>query len=123
MTLRLLAFLLIAEGVYTLFWLVQLLPSLGWRYALSVALIAARGVVGAMQLSTGWGLSSRRLSALSIAPWVLAASAALLTIELGGQLTPTNLDPTFRWPVVGAYWIYCAIAIWLLRRALLSLED
>jgi hypothetical protein len=115
MTLRLPGFLLIAEGVYTLFWLVQLLPSLGWRNGASVALIAARAIAGAIQLSTGWGLSSRRPSALSIAPWIFASSAALLTIELGGQLTPTNLDPTFRWPVVVAYWIYAGLTIGILR--------
>jgi hypothetical protein len=119
---RVIAFLLIAEGVYALFWLVQLLPSLGWRDRSSVALMLARGAVGAMQLSTGSGLASGRRSAASLARWALVLSAGLLTIELGWRMTPTNLDPTYRWPVVAAYWIYVGVAIWLLRRALLALE-
>src|SRR6476646_6093150 len=102
--LRVVALLLIAEGVWTLMWLTQLLSSLGWRDKSSVALILARGVVGAMQLTTGWALASRRPSALALARWVLLVSAGLLTIEIGWRLTPTDLDPTYRWPLVLAYW-------------------
>lgn len=117
---RIVGLLLTAEGVWTLFWFVQVLSSLGWRDRSSVALILARAVVAAMQLSTGWGLSSKRQSAPSIARWVLLLSACLLTIEMGWQMTPTNLDPTYRWPVVLGYWLYAGVAIWFLRKALLS---
>jgi len=113
---RILSLLLIAEGVWTLVWLTQLLSSLGWRDKSSVAVILMRGIVGAMQLSTGWGLASRRPSAVSLARWVLLCSAGLLTIEIGGRLTPTDLDPTYRWPVVIAYWLYASAVVWLLRR-------
>jgi hypothetical protein len=119
---RILGLLLIAEGVWTLVWLTQLLSSLGWRDKSSVAVILARGVVGAVQLTTGWGLASRRPPALALARWVLAASAVLLTIEVGWRLTPTDLDPTYRWPFVVAYWIYALVAILFVRRALLSLQ-
>ena len=119
---RILGLLLTAEGAWTLVWLTQLLSSLGWRDRLSVALILTRGVVGAMQLTTGWGLASRRPSALALARWVLAASAVLLTIETYSRLTPTDLDPTYRWPLVVAYWVYALVAILFVRRALLSLQ-
>ena len=119
---RILGLLLTAEGVWTLVWLTQLLSSLGWRDKFSVALILARGVVGAMQLTTGWGLGSRRPSALALARWVVLVSAVLLTIEIGWRLTPTDIDPTYRWPMVVAYWVYALVAILFVRRALLSLE-
>src|SRR5262245_15033446 len=121
-SMRILALLLIAEGVWTLVWLTQLLSSLGWRDKSSVALILVRGIVGAMQLSTGWGLANRRPSALSLARWVLFFSAGLLTVEVGWRMTPTDLDPTYRWPVVIAYWLYAGAAVWFLRRVLLSFE-
>src|SRR5262245_5912461 len=113
---RILALLLIAEGVWTLVWLTQLLSSLGWRDKSSVAAILARGIIGAMQLSTGWGLASRRPSAVSLARYVLLLSAVLLTIEIGWRLTPTDLDPTYRWLVVLVYWVYASAAIWYLGR-------
>jgi hypothetical protein len=113
---RVLALLLIAEGVWTLVWLTQLLSSLGWRDKSSVALILVRGVVGALELAIGSGVSSRRASAMSLARWVLPFSAVLLTIELGANMTPTSLDPTYRWPVVIAYWLYVTAVVWFLRR-------
>jgi hypothetical protein len=112
---RLLSFLLIAEGVTTLAWLVQLMPSLGWRDRSSVAIVLARGVVGAMQLTSGWWLATGRQSAPAMARAALLVSAALITVELGARMSPTNLDPTFRWPIVGAYWIYAIAAVWWLR--------
>jgi hypothetical protein len=119
---RVVALLLIAEGVWTLMWLTQLLSSLGWRDKSSVALILARGVVGAMQLTTGWGLASRRPPALALARWVLLVSAVLFTVEICWRLTPTDLDPTYRWPLVVAYWVYALVAFLFVRRALLSLQ-
>jgi len=113
---RVVALLLIAEGVWTLMWLTQLLSSLGWRDKSSVALILARGVVGAMQLTTGWGLAGMRPSALPLARWVVLVSAVLSTLEIGWRLTPTDLDPTYRWPLVLAYWVYALGAVWVLRR-------
>src|SRR6476660_2671179 len=104
--LRVVALLLIAEGVWTLMWLTQLLSSLGWRDKSSVALILAR----------------RRSSALPLARWVLLVSAVLFTLEIGWRLTPTDLDPTYRWPLVLAYWVYAVVAFLFVRRALLSLQ-
>jgi hypothetical protein len=36
----------------------------------------------------------------------LLASACLVVVEVGLRLAPTNLDPTFKWWVVSAYWAY-----------------
>ena len=113
---RILALLLIAEGVWTLVWFTQLMSSLGWRDRSSVVAILARVAVGAMQLTTGWGLANRRPSAASFARWVLLLSAVLLTIELGAHVTPSDLDPTWRWPVVVGYWLYVLAAQYFLAR-------
>jgi hypothetical protein len=112
---RLLSFLLIAEGVTTLFWLVQLLSSLMWRDRASIAIVLARGVVGAMQLTSGWWLAMQRLAAPALARVSLLLSAGLITLEIGARLSPSDLDPTFRWPLVGAYWVYALVAAWWLR--------
>ena len=117
---RLLGFLLVAEGVTTLFWFVRLLPTLGWRDRSSVALILVRGLVGALQLSSGWGLTSGRPSARPLARFALLASAGLMTLEIGARMVPTDLDPTYRWPLVWAYWVYALGAIWALRLAPVS---
>ena len=120
---RILGFLLIGEGIWTLVWLTQLLSSLGWRDTLSVALILIRGATGAAELTIGTALSSRRPSAISLVRWVLPISAVLLTIELGANMTPTNLDPTYRWPVVIAYWLYASAAVWLVRHQARRVTD
>jgi len=117
LTIRVLAFLLIAEGVSTLFWIVMLVPSLGWRDRSSVAVIIARGVIGALQLVGGWGLAIRSASAPVLARWALGLSAALLVLEVGLRMSPSNLDPTFRWPLVSAYAVYALAAIVILRPA------
>ncbi len=119
---RLLGFLLVAEGVTTLFWLVRLAPSLGWRDPASTTLILFRGLVGAMQLTSGWWLSTRRPSAGPLARLALFLSAALMTLEIGERMSPTNLDPTYRWPLVIAYWVYALGAGWFLSRAARRLE-
>ena len=51
-----------------------------------------------------------------LAAWSLIASAALLTIELGARLSPSSLFPSYRWPVIGAYWAYAIAAWWWIRR-------
>jgi len=114
---RLLGLLLVAEGVSTAVWLAQLLPTLGWRDRSSVALMAARAVVGAMQLTSGWWVSTRRPPGAVLARWALVLSAVLTTFEFGARLTPTDLDPTYRWPLVWAYWVYALGAGWYLARA------
>lgn len=115
LAIRLIGCLLIAEGVSTLFWLVMLLPSLGWRDRSSVAVIVARALIGALQLVSGWGLGARNASAPALARWALLLSAALLVLEIGGRMSPSNLDPTYRWPLVGAYGVYAFVAAVVLR--------
>ncbi len=113
---RLIGFLLVAEGVSTVVWLTQLLPTLSWRTGSSVALVVVRAIAGAMQVTSGWWLSTHRPAAVALARAALMLSAVLTTLELGARLAPSNLDPTFRWPLVAAYWMYALAAAWFLSR-------
>jgi hypothetical protein len=114
---NLLAALLILEAFGSAHALAGILPGLGAYGVLAILLLAARLIIAAGQLVAGVRLWRREPSANALARAVLAASAVLLTVEIGWRLAPTNSDPTFRWWFVGGYWIYAAIAISWLRRA------
>lgn len=106
--------LLILEGLYTAVWIAGLIPTLVAYDALTLTVIAARGAVGGLEFVAGWWLGSRRPGAGALATWTLLASAALLTVELGARLAPSDLDPAFRWPFVAGYWVYTLLAAaWL----------
>jgi hypothetical protein len=79
------------------------------------ALFALRGVVGVLQFASGWMLVRNAGPGRPFARVALLASACLLTLELGFALAPTSVFPTFRWPVVVAYWIYAIASTLLLR--------
>jgi hypothetical protein len=106
----LIAFLLVVEGLTTGWWLARILPSLQGYDRAALILVAARAVIGGMQLAGGFFLVSRRLAAATLARVALLASAMLTTFEIGARMAPTDLDPTFRWPLVIAYWIYALAA-------------
>ena len=114
--LRLVAACLLVEGALTVMWLTSLLSTLAAYDFLTLTIIAARGLVGALQLTSGWLLLGERLPARIFASWAFALSAILLAVELGARLSPSNLDPTFRWPAVVLYSVYATTMIWLLTR-------
>jgi uncharacterized membrane protein YfcA len=109
-------FLLIAEGLWTALWLAGLLPVISTHSPAVVAVITARAIVGVGQIMSGRWLLARRSGAPRLAQVVVVASAVLLGVELGARMSPSNLDPTFRWPVIALYGIYAAILVWLLQR-------
>jgi hypothetical protein len=112
---RLVAYLLIAEGLLGALWLANLVPVIAAHGPVTIALIVARGLVAAAQLMSGWLLIRRRPPGAPIARGALLASAALVILEIGLRLAPSNLDPTFRWPVVAAYGAYAMALRWSLR--------
>jgi hypothetical protein len=112
----LIALLLVVEGLSTGLWIARLVPRLSAFDALVVALMVARGLVGAMQLTGGVFLMGRRPAAVPLSQWALIASAALTTLEIGARMAPANVVPGFRWPLVGAYWVYAIGAVLYLRR-------
>jgi len=92
------------------------LPSIGYRGPLDWLLLMARAVITALELIAAASLSSAGEARLRLAGRVLLGSAGLLTLEVGFRLAPSNLDPTFRWWIVGGYWAYVLAAQWVVRR-------
>jgi hypothetical protein len=111
------ALALLVEGALTVMWLTNLLSTLSVYRGVTFAFIALRGLVGAMQLTSGWWLLSKRPAAPALATASLAASAVLTVAEVGLRLAPSNLDPAFRWPFVTVYAVYAAFMVALLTRA------
>jgi hypothetical protein len=111
-----LAFLLILEAIVTEIWIAGLLPSLAAYDAVVLVLVVARAIIAAALFMGGWLLLNQRPAAAPIAGPALLVSAGLMTVEIGFRMAPSNLDPTFRWPVVGLYWVYALVASWYLRR-------
>jgi hypothetical protein len=113
---RLLALPLLFEGVLTVGWIATLLPTVRVYDAPVLAMVALRGVIGASQLAGGWLLLSDRPPGAAISRAAVAASSALFVAEIGLRLSPSNVDPGLRWPIVLAYSAYAALMIWLLTR-------
>lgn len=113
---RVAAFLLVIDALLSGVWLASQLPLFAAQDALVIVLLIARGFTAAALFIGGWLLLERRPAAFAIARGALLVSAALITAEIGFRLTPSNLDPTFRWPVVALYWVYAVVLRWYLGR-------
>jgi hypothetical protein len=96
---------------------VTLVPALGVYPSVTVAMIGMRGALGVLQFASGWMLIRNSGPGRPPAYLSLLASAALITLELGFDLAPSNLFHTYHWPVVIAYWIYALTAAVLLKIA------
>ena len=94
----------------------ELLPQLPTYDWVAIALILARGVLGAAQFVSGWLLANRRPQGFAMAPYALLASAALTCLEVGFNLAPTNIYYWLRWQVTGAYAVYALGAAIYLKR-------
>jgi hypothetical protein len=82
-----------------------------------VAMIALRGLSGALESMGGWLLLQRSQAARPIALSGTFLAALYATFGIGARLAPTNLDPAFRLPVVFGYWAYALTMFAMLRRA------
>ena len=111
------AFLLIAEAVWTLTRVAALVYTIAAYGPVTVVLIAARGVVAAMQATGGALLLQRQPAAAAIARAALVASAVLRTLEAGFQLAPSGFPAFWRREVVTVYWIYALASVWWLSRS------
>lgn len=113
---RLLAFLLIAEGIFNAVYVAGLVSALPGHDASVVVFVLLRGLVSALQFAGGWSLAERRPGGLPLARASLIAGAVLTTFDVGLNLAPTNIPYWYRWHWTGIYWIYALVAIWLLTR-------
>jgi hypothetical protein len=113
---RVIAFLLIAEAMFGALRLAQVLPRLGFYDALAQLLIVVRGLVCAMEFAGGWMLAERRQNSARFAGLALLASAALTPLDVGLNLAPNDVFPTYRWSVTIGYGVLATAAAWLLFR-------
>jgi hypothetical protein len=113
---RFAAWLLIIDALLTGVWLANQLPMIAAHDPLVIVLLLARSLTAAALFMGGWLLLGDRPAAAPIARSALLVSAALITVEIGFRQTPSNLDPTFRWPVVVLYWLYALAIRWYLGR-------
>jgi hypothetical protein len=102
---------LVAESALTALWLTGLLPTLAVYDGLTLALIVLRVIVALVEFAAGVMLLRRQAPGPLFARGALLVSAPLLTAEIGFRLTPSNLFPDYRWPVVAAYWVYAVVAL------------
>jgi len=113
---KLLAILLLGEALRNALWLTALLPSMVWRDFETVVLVAVRAAVSAVEIVGGVLLLENRQRGAALARIALPVSAVLVTLEIGWRLSPSDVDPTFRWWIVAGYWLYAiAASVWLRR--------
>ena len=113
---RLIGVWLMADGAWTGLWFAGLADSMGGRDMTSVIAIAARLMVATMSVSAGWLISQSRPAGAPLGTLALLLIAVFSLIDAGTGVLPSNLDPSFRWPLA---WLQAAgamLAIVLLRR-------
>jgi hypothetical protein len=110
--------LLLLEAALSALWIWGLVPGFPARDMATIAIVSTRGVVSVFQMVSSWCLRTGRPFAATLTQRTLVAAGLLMTLEIGFRLAPTNLDPTFTWHVVIAYWAYVALAVLTLRTKL-----
>ena len=113
---RLIGVWLMADGILTGLWFAGLIDSLGGRDAISVTATVARVIVGALSVVSGLFISQRTPSGETLGITAFLLMAAFGIIDAGTRVLPSNLDPSFRWPVAWLQAAGAVLAILLLRR-------
>jgi hypothetical protein len=111
-----LSLLLAFESVWNGVWVAGTLPNAVVYDATALTLLAIRGLICSFQGTAAFMLLNRHPAGARFGQVALVASALALALELGFALAPTNVFPSFRWPMVGAYCVYAAAGVWWLRR-------
>jgi hypothetical protein len=107
---------LMVEGASTALWMASRLSMLAAYGGFTLALMLARGLMGALQLTTGSLLWRRAPAGEAIAPAIFLTSAALYALELGLRLRPSSVYPGARWILVVGYGIYAVTCAGLILR-------
>jgi hypothetical protein len=108
--------LFLAESFLAALYLSQLIADLPGHDAAVVAVILARGVVGALQFTAGWLLRARRATGIVVARWALVCAATWVLLAVGLDLAPTSVYPWWRWQATAAYGLYAAALFLTLNR-------
>jgi hypothetical protein len=107
---------LLLESAFNALHVAALLSVIGGYDPVAKLLIAARGLVGALQFAGGWTLAARRPAGPVLARTALLVAAVITTLDVGFDLAPMDVYPWWRWQVTAAYWIYAMVAIVVLSR-------
>jgi len=106
---------LVVEAAMSAMWIAQIIPRLDTYGPLIGAFVLIRAVTAALQGTAGVMAFAGHPAAVLFGQRALLLSAVLLTFELGAGVTPTSVFPTWRWPLVAAYWAYALAAVWILE--------
>ena len=90
---------LIVDGVTTGMWFSALADSLAGRDPLSVSMMVARVTVAALSVIAGWLVTQCRPQGPPLGIAALALIAGLGLFSAWTRVLPSNLDPSFRWPL------------------------
>lgn len=112
---RLIGVWLIVDGVTTGMWFSTLADSLGGRDLLSVSTMVARVIVAALSVVAGWLITQRRPQGAPLGIVALSLIALLGLFSARTRVLPSNLDPSFHWPVAFLTALCAAGAVWFLR--------
>jgi len=107
---------LMVDGLWATWSGLELVPSLTWRDSVSVLVISVRATAGILAVVAGWLVTQRRPPGEPMAAIVAVLTAGVVAIGLWGRWLPTNLDLSFRTPVVMLYMIAAAGIVYWARR-------
>jgi hypothetical protein len=100
----------------TVSWLAARLPMAGAYELSTLAMIGVRCGVTAFQAAAVYSLVRRSPGAGRLAVTAFVLAAVTPTVELGAYLTPSNVFPAHRWPLITTYWAYALICSWAAHR-------
>ena len=104
------------DGLWATWSVLDLVGSLSWRETPSVAVIAARAIVGVLAVIAGWLVTQRRPPGEPMAALVAVVTAGVMATGLWGRWLPTNLDPSIKTPVVAMYTLAAVGILFWARR-------
>ena len=113
---RVLSFLFLIESLFAALYLSQLISALPGHDASVIAVILARGGVGALQFTAGSLLSQRRLTGIVVARWAIVCAAFWVLLAVGFNLAPTSVYPWWRTQATAAYGLYAGALLLAVNR-------
>jgi len=104
---------LMVDGLWATWSLLELASSLPYRDAVTVLVVVARAGAGMLAVVAGWLVTQRRPPGEPMAAIVAVLTAGVVAVGMWGRWLPTNLDPSFRTPVVVLYMMGAAgVVFW-----------
>ena len=110
-----LAILLVLEVVNAMLWSSRIVSAAATYDAVVLLMVLIRVAVSALQAISAWMLVERAPPALTFATYGFLLSAVLIVFELGFRLSPSNVTPGLRTPVIVAYILYAGAAVGVIR--------